>query len=82
MTVKILPDAYRQIQDLPSPVHRRVLTILSRLQKWPAVSGVKPLSGSLAGHFRVRTGDYRLQFHVHGAVVVVEKVGHRDGFYE
>ena len=37
---------------------------------------------SLAGHFRVRTGDYRMQFHVSGETVVIERVGHRDGFYE
>jgi mRNA-degrading endonuclease RelE of RelBE toxin-antitoxin system len=46
------------------------------------VSGAKPLCGGLAGHYRVRTGDYRLQFHVEGEEVVIERIGHRDGFYE
>ncbi len=27
------------------------------------------------------SGDYRIQFHVAGDVVAVEKIGHRDGFY-
>ena len=40
------------------------------------------LRGNLAGHFRVRTGDYRVQFHLSGDTLIVEKVGHRDGFYE
>ena len=31
---------------------------------------------------RIRTGDYRIQFYVTGDVVTVEKIGHRDGFYE
>jgi len=53
-----------------------------RLEHWPAVSGAKPLRGRLAGHYRIRTGDYRLQFHVEGDSVVIERVGHRDGFYE
>jgi len=40
------------------------------------------LLGELAGQFRLRTGDYRVQFEVVGDVVQVQKIGHRDGFYE
>jgi mRNA-degrading endonuclease RelE of RelBE toxin-antitoxin system len=46
------------------------------------VSGAKPLSGPLAGHYRLRTGDYHLQFRAEGENVIVEKIGHRDRFYE
>ena len=56
--------------------------LVLKLENWPAVSGAKPLSGKLAGRYRIRTGDYRMQFHVEGDLVGVEKVGHRDGFYE
>ena len=80
--------------------------LLTRLGQWPNVSGVKHLGGNLAGNCRLRTGDYRLQFHVEEKkrkttetrvikgkeiraekevtdyVVAVEKIGHRDGFYE
>lgn len=31
---------------------------------------------------RMRTGDYRMQFQVRAEEVMVEKVGHRDGFYD
>jgi mRNA-degrading endonuclease RelE of RelBE toxin-antitoxin system len=48
----------------------------------PAISGAKPLRGDLAGHYRMRTGDYRLQFRVAKDEIVIEKVGHRDRFYE
>ena len=82
MTVKILPAAYRQIERLPAPIHRRVLAVLERLTAWPGVSGAKPLRGELAGRYRIRTGDYRIQFYLDGEAVVVEKIGHRDGFYE
>ena len=34
------------------------------------------------GEYRIRTGDYRVQFHVRGEVVEVERIGHRDAFYE
>lgn len=56
-----------------------------RLRNWPGVSGAKALSGDLAGRFRLRTGDYRVQFTAQrdgdAWRVVVEKIGHRDGFY-
>ncbi len=56
--------------------------LLVRLEQRPAASGAKPLTGALAGRFRPRTGDYRVQCFVARDVVTVEKIGHRDGFYE
>jgi mRNA-degrading endonuclease RelE of RelBE toxin-antitoxin system len=82
MTVRILPGAFQQIERLPTGIHRRVLGVLERLEAWPHVSGAKGLRGELSGRFRVRTGDYRVQFFIDGNTVVVEKVGHRDGFYD
>jgi mRNA-degrading endonuclease RelE of RelBE toxin-antitoxin system len=82
MPVRILPEAYRQIERLPAGIHLRTLAVLERLEHWPRVSGAKPLRGDLAGKYRIRTGDYRIQFYVEGELVIVEKVGHRDGFYE
>lgn len=80
------PDAAAQLEALPVVPHVRVLKVLDRLASWPVVSGAKPLRGVLAGQYRVRTGDYRVQFAVSGkgaaAVVSVVKVGHRDGFYD
>jgi mRNA-degrading endonuclease RelE of RelBE toxin-antitoxin system len=67
---------------LPLAIHSRVVLLLERLAIWPTVSGAKPLSGPLAGRYRLRTGDYRLQFRVEGQTVIVEKIGHRDRFYE
>ena len=81
-------------------ISARLYKVIDRLKAWPNVSGVKTLSGNLAGKYRLRTGDYRIQFRVErekvAAIskqkkpsnevirlkVVVEKVGHRDGFYD
>jgi len=82
MKVSITGPAARGFEGLPLVVKVRVLRCFERLESWPAVSGVKPLSGPLAGHFRLRTGDYRVQFRVEKEGVIVEKVGHRDGFYD
>ena len=80
--VTLTREAAEGLEDLPLVIHARVLTLLERLADWPAVSGAKPLTGALAGRYRLRTGDYRLQFRVEGQAVIVEKIGHRSRFYE
>jgi mRNA-degrading endonuclease RelE of RelBE toxin-antitoxin system len=79
--VEIMPEAYRQADQLREPIYSRVMAIVHRLEKWPEVSGAKALKGSLAGHWRIRTGHYRVQFYIAGGTIIVEKIGHRDGFY-
>jgi mRNA-degrading endonuclease RelE of RelBE toxin-antitoxin system len=72
--------ATAELDRLANPIHARILKLIDRLQLWPNVSGAKPLRGEFAGHFRMRTGDYRVQFRVAGDDVTVERIGHRDGF--
>jgi mRNA-degrading endonuclease RelE of RelBE toxin-antitoxin system len=81
-TVRLTAAAHEQSQDLPKVVLARVLKLLKRLEGWPEVSGAKPLTGALAGWYRLRTGDYRLRFRVQGESVIVDKIGHRSDFYE
>lgn len=81
-TVLLTADAKAELDALAPTIHVRVHHVIARLAKWPAISGAKPLRGVLAGHYRVRTGDYRVQFAVAGDVVTIEKIGHRDGFYD
>ena len=104
--VVITPAAVVQIAGLPTPIVARMENLVQRLRQWPHVSGVKALKGDLAGRFRLRTGDYRLQFRVQTqrivtkvekivkgkprieelvvlkTKVIVERAGHRDGFYD
>ena len=75
-------DAVEQLAELPNVILARIENIARRLRDWPAVSGAKPLRGDLAGHYRIRTGDYRIQFRVVADEVIIERIGHRDGFYE
>ncbi len=85
-SVLITAAAQKQLEELPTTIKARVLSVFERLARWPVVSGAKPLRGELAGQYRVRTGDYRVQFVVNDrhepVVVLVVRVGHRDGFYE
>lgn len=80
--ITLTAEAAKQLGELPKPIKARMLDLLVRLADWPEVSGAKPLSGRLAGNYRLRTGDYRLQFRLEDEQVIVEQVGHRDGFYE
>ena len=82
MKLTMTREAVKGLEELPLAIHSRVLKLLERLTRWPAVSGAKPLTGPLAGRYRLRTGDYRLQFRVEGPAVIVEKIGHRDRFYD
>jgi mRNA-degrading endonuclease RelE of RelBE toxin-antitoxin system len=80
--VVLTGDAVTALEALSNPIHGRVLKLLARLENWPAVSGAKPLRGELAGSYRLRTEDYRVQFHPTEGAVIVDKIGHRDCFYE
>jgi mRNA-degrading endonuclease RelE of RelBE toxin-antitoxin system len=80
--VTITPEAAKQLDTLPLAIRARMIHVFLRLERWPAVSGARPLRGALVGGHRIRTGDYLVLFRVRGDVVVVEGVGHRDGFYD
>jgi mRNA interferase RelE/StbE len=80
--VEVAAAAFDQYVRLPRTIKARVQKILHRLEAWPNVSGAKPLSGELAGWYRVRTGDYRIRFHLEGEILIVDKIGHRREFYE
>ncbi len=80
--VELTPDSVKQLAPLPKVIKKRLRKILKRLEDWPTISGAKPLTGNMAGWFRVRTGDYRLRFRVQEDTLIVDKVGHRSKFYE
>lgn len=84
MKVVLTRQAQEEIESLPRVIQARIYGVFERFQDWPDVSGAKPLRGALAGDYRIRTGDYRIQFRVEEAqdLLIVVKVGHRDGFYE
>ena len=82
MKVVVNRDAREQFDALRPSVQVRIFGLFERLTAWPLVSGVRRLRGRLAGHWRIRTGDYRVQFRIEENRVVVVKVGHRDRFYE
>ncbi len=75
-------EAAKEFERLPVAIKSRVLDIFVRLQSWPDVSGAKPLRHGLSGHFRVRTGDWRVMFRVVSPTVIVVTIEHRSRVYE
>lgn len=67
---------------MPVIIRARARKVLDRLEKWPDVSGAKPMRGNLVGHFRIRTGDFRVLFRPEGQDVVVLRIGDRKDVYD
>lgn len=82
MNVILSEPAKQDFDRLPSTIQPRVEKLIERLKSWPSVSGTKALKGAWQGHYRVRTGDYRLIFAVGRTEILVVRIGHRDKFYE
>ena len=80
--VLLTPKAQGEFDTLPAVIKERIRILFRRLASWPKVSGVKALSGKLAGWYRLRTGDYRSRFYVRGEAVFVDKIGHRKDVYD
>jgi len=82
--VRVTADAFSELDDVPRAVRTRIVAIFERLESWPELSGVKALRGVLKGHFRIRTGDYRVIFSVSADhnVVTVWKIGYRGDVYD
>lgn len=82
MLVLLTPDAQREALDLPPTMRARLEAVIERLQRWPDVSGCKPLAGEWQGHQRIRMGDWRVIFHVVTPSVIVVRIAHRSKVYE
>jgi mRNA-degrading endonuclease RelE of RelBE toxin-antitoxin system len=79
--VELSAQAARQLDDLTEPILSRIQSILERLEHWPEVSGAKPLRHELQGHFRIRTGSWRIVFRLEGPLLIVKQIDKRRDVY-
>jgi mRNA-degrading endonuclease RelE of RelBE toxin-antitoxin system len=82
VAVRITPEAEADLLVVPMTLRPRIGAIVTRLKQWPNVSGVKPLRGNWAGHFRIRTGDWRVVFQPVGRDVVIVRIQNRSEVYD
>jgi len=80
--VNLTPDAVSGFGKAPTGMIRRLNDALERLEKWPDVSGAKPLRGNLKGCFRLRSGDGRIVFRPAGDDVLVIAIDNRRDVYD
>lgn len=80
--VLLTPEAQAQFVGLPRTIQARVADVFDRLTAWPNVSGAKPLRGALSGHYRIRTGDWRVVFRFVAPSVVIVRIAHRSEVYD
>ena len=80
-TVELSDSAMIDFAAVPLGMKLRVQAVINRLEDWPTVSGAKPLTHDLKGHYRIRTGDWRIVFHVRGSLIMVDRIDNRKDVY-
>lgn len=81
MDIELTPEAEEGYDQLPTRMQDRVAGLMDRLEKWPEVSGAKPLKHEWKGHYRLRTGKYRVIFRVERNVIIIERIDDRKDVY-
>ena len=76
------PSVKEDIVALDKAIRERVRnTIETRLNTDPSRYG-KPLRGTLAGYWKLRVGDWRVVYAIHGQEVVILAIKHRSLIYD
>ena len=81
-TVVLSPVARKQLLKLPSVTAKRIEKAIAALTDNPRPKGAKKLKGA-DDLYRIRMGNYRVIYQVQdrALVVLVVKIGHRQGVY-
>ncbi len=75
-------SAVKELQKLPPDIARSIFSIISGLSDEPRPHNCKKLI-SLANHYRMRVGDYRVVYRIEDEILVIEiiRIGHRKDVY-
>jgi len=68
--VDVAPSAVRQLRQLDTRVRRRIQAAIELLAEQPRPAGAKKVIGG-DGEWRVRTGECRIIYEIHDAVLLV-----------
>jgi mRNA interferase RelE/StbE len=75
-TVYLKRSAEKELQDLPSKIHDKIVTVLLQLRENPYPRNVKKLRGREG--VRIRVGDYRVLYVVDDAGKRIEVISVAD----
>lgn len=81
--VCILRAASQELQRLDKAIARRIVRRIHWLAENVDIIRLEPLSGDLAGLYKLRVGDYRVIYEVlqDEAAITIHAVGHRRDIY-
>ncbi|MFH1743514.1 MAG: type II toxin-antitoxin system RelE/ParE family toxin [bacterium] len=83
-TPRILKSASRQLERMDPPVARRIADRIRWLAEHFDEITPEPLTGNLAGLYKLREGDYRVIYEPlrKERLIVVYEIGHRRNIYK
>jgi mRNA interferase RelE/StbE len=74
----------KELKEIPKADQKRIIKKIEALINDPFPSGCKSLQGALAGYHRIRSGWYRIVYHVNRekVTILIVKIGHRGHVYD
>lgn len=76
------PLAAEDIESVPQNFKNRIKNVLEKRLLIDPVKAGRPLRQSLAGHRKMRVGDYRIIYRVEHHSIIILKIGHRKDVYD
>lgn len=70
-------DALDDLQKIDKPIVKRILKKISWLSRHFDDITPEPLSGELAGTFKLRVGDWGVIYTIENETITIQAVGHR-----
>ena len=80
-SVKLSDGALQDLENIDPIIAKRIIAKLMWLEANFANIVLEPLHYKLKGLYKVRVGDYRIEYSVQGNIILIETVGHRRDIY-
>jgi mRNA interferase RelE/StbE len=81
--ISILDRAARELSQIDKPVARRIIERINWLNSNLDIIKIEPLTGDLAGLYKLRVGDYRIIYEIlhNEQTLIIHAIGHRKEIY-
>jgi mRNA interferase RelE/StbE len=77
-------SAYKELEQLPKSIIRKIAVAIDELANNPRPVGVKKLKDSSNDLSRIRVGDYRVIYTINDGIRILNilRIGHRKDIYK
>lgn len=80
-SVKWSEGALADLEEIDAVIVRRIVEKISWLERNFAAVVPEKLRRDLKGLYKLRVGDYRVIYSLHGDIVIIQAVGNRRDIY-